>query len=146
MQLTTTLLALIGATASLTAASAILSERATIPAPCEIQTDPLSDDEAQKRFKEFTQAFVVKKDVSKGFEFIAANYVNHNPKAATRDAAWANMSPIWDNMATQPLRSKWIAPYAYLQWQADVGLITDRFLWDGGCIVEHWYQGESWPA
>ncbi|KAK3402425.1 hypothetical protein B0T20DRAFT_139795 [Sordaria brevicollis] len=135
----------------------LLLERATAPPPCKRVLDPApTANETAARFTTFVQAFVGaqggKKNITKAFEFIAEDYINHNPMASNGAAsAWSILSPIWQQMSHTYLRStiktEQTPVMSWVNYRAGgLGEVVDRFRWEGGCIVEHWDQGEKYPS
>ncbi|KAK4151655.1 hypothetical protein C8A00DRAFT_16974 [Chaetomidium leptoderma] len=119
------------------------------PPPC-VRMDPApTEEETNARFAAFVEAFVGKsKSISKAFEHIAADYINHNPMAKNGSAsAWGILSPFWDSSSTTYIRSKIDGNMSWVNYRAGgIGEVVDRFRWEGGCIAEHWDQGEKYPA
>ncbi|KAF2665564.1 hypothetical protein BT63DRAFT_448186 [Microthyrium microscopicum] len=119
------------------------------PTPCKRQSPPPSEAETKARFDAFVEVFVGKqKSIYKSFEYIAADYINHNPMAKNGSAsAWGILSPIWDNTKHTYIRSTFKSPMSWVNYKSGgMGEIVDRFRWDGGCIAEHWDQGERYPS
>jgi hypothetical protein len=58
------------------ATSTFASQRAAAPPPCKRMNPPPSEAQTRARFAQFVQVFVgSKKNISKAFEFIAADYI-----------------------------------------------------------------------
>ncbi|KAF5226911.1 hypothetical protein FAUST_12107 [Fusarium austroamericanum] len=113
-------------------------ERVT-PEPCELQT--------QERFNRFAYAFIYEKNLTKAFEYIAVDYINHNPFAQNGSAAALDiLGPVWGNTTILPFRTRFKDNMGWLNYNASgIGEVVDRFRWEGGCIVEHWDVGETYP-
>ncbi|OAL44953.1 hypothetical protein IQ07DRAFT_549336 [Pyrenochaeta sp. DS3sAY3a] len=131
-------------------APATLNTRQTAPvkpAPC-VRNPATSVRVTKKRAQKFAKAFIYEQDISKAFEFIAADYINHNPLAQNgSDSAWGILSPIWAAQNFTAQRTAFDFPQSWVGYtSAAFGPIVDRFRWEGGCIVEHWDQGEVFPA
>lgn len=68
---------------------------------------------------------------------------NHNPLAKNgAAAAWAILSPIWQQTSITYLRStiktEQTPVMSWVNYRAGgIGEVVDRFRWEGGCIVEH---------
>ncbi|KAG4426554.1 hypothetical protein IFR04_000436 [Cadophora malorum] len=115
------------------------------PPPCVRSCENEAD--TKERFEKFADAFIVKLDITEAFTYIVEDYINHNPLAQNgSDSAWGILSPIWGNQTITVLGTKFISPQGWLNYQSAFGTIVDRFRWEGGCIVEHWDQGEVFPA
>ncbi|KAK0707947.1 hypothetical protein B0H67DRAFT_325167 [Lasiosphaeris hirsuta] len=121
------------------------------PPPCVRSTPPPTADELKARFDKFVIAFVGpagKKNITEAFEYIAADYINHNPAAKNgAGSAWGILSPIWQGMSHTYIRSSIKGDMSWVNYgTSQFGEIVDRFRWEGGCIAEHWDVGESYPA
>jgi len=122
---------------------------AAAPPPCKRMNPPPSEAETRARFAQFVQVFVgPKKNIFKAFEFIAADYINHNPMARNGSAsAWGILSPMWNSMTHQCVRATFQGDMSWVNYKAGrMGTIVDRFRWEAGCIAEHWDQGETYPS
>ncbi|KAK3349153.1 hypothetical protein B0T25DRAFT_569805 [Lasiosphaeria hispida] len=100
------------------------------PPPCVRSTPPPAAEELKARFDRFVVAFVGpagKKNITEASEYIAADYINHNP--AVKNGAGIKEDMSWVNYGT-----------------SQFGEIVDRFRWEGGCIAEHWNVNESYPT
>ncbi|KAH8788243.1 hypothetical protein F5883DRAFT_657880 [Diaporthe sp. PMI_573] len=118
------------------------------PPPCQAINPPPTAAETEQRFNKFADEFLVKKNLTAAFEFISSTYINHNPFAADGpNAALDFLCPVWPGTQITVLRTKYIDPQGFLNYQASgIGDVVDRFRWEAGCIVEHWDQGEQFPA
>ncbi|KAF2845218.1 hypothetical protein T440DRAFT_472800 [Plenodomus tracheiphilus IPT5] len=117
------------------------------PAPC-VRNAYTTEAQTKARSEAFAHAFIYKKDISEAFKYIAKDYINHNPAAQNgSDSAWNLLSPIWGSQSIQPLRTTFKNPQSWLNYQTgSFGEVVDRFRWEGGCIAEHWDQGEKFPS
>ncbi|KAH9870196.1 hypothetical protein J1614_007119 [Plenodomus biglobosus] len=117
------------------------------PAPC-VRVADTTEAQTKARSEAFAQAFIYKKDISEAFKYIVKDYINHNPAAQNgSDSAWNLLSPIWASQTITPLRTTFKSPQSWLNYQTgSFGEVVDRFRWEGGCIAEHWDQGEKFPA
>ncbi|KAI5855070.1 hypothetical protein GGS23DRAFT_445888 [Durotheca rogersii] len=114
---------------------------------CERITPAPSAEETEKRFNEFADLFLVKKDVYKAFEYILPEYINHNPLAQNGAQNALNiLGPIWGSQSITVLATKFEGPMSWLNYRSGFGTIVDRYRWEDGCIIEHWDQGERFPA
>ncbi|CAI9636063.1 unnamed protein product [Alternaria burnsii] len=143
-------LAVLAAPAELHSRSDILAARQarpTKPAPC-VRAMNTTEEQTAKRADAFAQAFIYKKDISEAFKYISQDYINHNPLAQNgSDSAWNILSPIWASQNITPLRTAFEYPQSWLNYRTgSFGEVVDRFRWEGGCIVEHWDQGERFPT
>ncbi|KAK0669795.1 hypothetical protein QBC41DRAFT_273762 [Cercophora samala] len=115
------------------------------PTPCVRQTNPApTQEETDARFAEFVEVFVgSRKNISRAFEFI-----NHNPMAQNGHAsAWNILGNMWGGIQHRYIRSTIRGNMSWVNYSAPgFGTIVDRFRWEGGCIAEHWDQGERYPA
>ncbi|KAI1654340.1 hypothetical protein F4813DRAFT_392845 [Daldinia decipiens] len=103
--------------------------------------------ETEKRFNEFADLFLVKKDVYKAFEYILPEYINHNPLAQNgAQYALDLLGPIWGNQSITVFRTKFEGNMSWLNYKNSFGEIVDRYRWEDGCIMEHWDQGEEFPT
>ncbi|KAF2746979.1 hypothetical protein M011DRAFT_424610 [Sporormia fimetaria CBS 119925] len=101
----------------------------------------------KERFNQFADAFIYNKNISRAFEFIVEDYINHNPMAQNGfDSAWNILSGIWNQQNLTPLRTLYRHPMSWVNYRSGFGEIVDRFRWEGGCIAEHWDSGERWPT
>ncbi|KAK4186728.1 hypothetical protein QBC35DRAFT_386473 [Podospora australis] len=119
------------------------------PAPCVRQNPAPTQEELDARFASFVDAFVGKnKNITKAFEYIVSDYINHNPMAQNgATSAWNILSPIWQGINHNLQRSMIRENMSWVQYSASgFGTVVDRFRWEGGCIAEHWDQGEKYPA
>ncbi|KAF1914787.1 hypothetical protein BDU57DRAFT_558320 [Ampelomyces quisqualis] len=120
--------------------------RPTKPPPCVRQLNT-TEPETKTRSNAFAQAFIYKKDISEAFKYISNDYINHNPAAQNGfDSAWNILSPIWGSQNITPLRTAFLSPHSWLNYRSGLGNVVDRYRWEGGCIVEHWDQGEAFPT
>ncbi|KAK4096957.1 hypothetical protein N658DRAFT_562110 [Parathielavia hyrcaniae] len=109
---------------------------------------PPTQEETGARFAAFVEVFVGKsKNLPKAFEYIVADYINHNPAARNgSESAWSILSPFWDGMQHTLLQSTIRGNMSWVNYKAGgFGEIVDRFRWEAGCIAEHWDQGEKYP-
>ncbi|KAK4223357.1 hypothetical protein QBC38DRAFT_373288 [Podospora fimiseda] len=157
MKLSTLLLAPVALVSALPTTSTSDSESTSLlarqarrqPAPCVRQNPPPSQAELEVRFNDFVDAFVGRnKNITKAFEYIVEDYINHNPAAQNGAAsAWNILSPIWHSIQHSLLRSTIRGDMSWVNYNGGFfGTIVDRFRWEGGCIAEHWDQGERYPA
>ncbi|AEO59472.1 hypothetical protein MYCTH_2307822 [Thermothelomyces thermophilus ATCC 42464] len=118
------------------------------PTPCVRQDPPPTQEETEARFNDFVEKFVGRsKSIAKAFEYIAEDYINHNPLAQNGfKSAWDILSPFWDSSPTTYLRHTIDGDMSWVNYRSSFGQIVDRFRWEGGCIVEHWDQGEQYPT
>ncbi|KAL2162587.1 hypothetical protein VTH06DRAFT_7501 [Thermothelomyces fergusii] len=118
------------------------------PRPCVRQDPAPSQEEIEARFDDFVDRFVGgSKSIAKAFEYIAEDYINHNPLAQNGfQAAWDILSPFWDSSPTTYIRHTIEGNMSWVNYQSIFGEIVDRYRWEGGCIVEHWDQGEQYPT
>ncbi|KAL5115487.1 hypothetical protein ACEQ8H_006628 [Pleosporales sp. CAS-2024a] len=116
------------------------------PPPC-VRCSTVTEFETKIRSDAFAKAFIYDKDISEAFKYIAHDYINHNPSVKNgSDAAWSALSPFWPTSNLTPLRTAFQYPQSWVNYQVPgFGNVVDRFQWDGGCIVEHWDQGEQFP-
>ncbi|CAG8959475.1 hypothetical protein HYFRA_00001373 [Hymenoscyphus fraxineus] len=117
------------------------------PTPCvRIVPEPCEED-TKARFEAFADAFIgPNKDISEAFSYIVQDYINHNPIAEDGfDAAWDVLSPIWPTVEITPIRQTFISPQGWVNYNTSFGTVVDRFRWEGGCIAEHWDEGEVYP-
>ncbi|KAH7400068.1 hypothetical protein BKA64DRAFT_671073 [Cadophora sp. MPI-SDFR-AT-0126] len=123
----------------------IIPRQLAKPPPCVRSCE--NELKTEQRFEKFADAFIVKLDLTEAFTYIVDDYINHNPLAQNgSDSAWSILSPIWGNQTITVLGTRFIYPQGWLNYQSAFGTIVDRFRWEGGCIVEHWDQGEQMPA
>lgn len=119
------------------------------PAPCVRAVPEPNGTETQARFDKFAQAFIYKKNITEAFSYITQDYINHNPAAQNGfDSAWNILSPIWGSQNITPLRTTYnqTSKMGWVNYRSGFGEIVDRFRWEGGCIAEHWDQGERYPT
>ncbi|KAH6842184.1 hypothetical protein B0I37DRAFT_447696 [Chaetomium sp. MPI-CAGE-AT-0009] len=124
-------------------------QRQPAPAPCVRMDPPPTQEETEARFNAFVEVFVGKsKSLAKAFEYIAADYINHNPAAQNgSQSAWDILSPFWDRSSHTYLRSTIKDNMSWVNYRSGgFGEVVDRFRWDAGCIAEHWDQGEVYPS
>ncbi|KAF5340366.1 hypothetical protein D9611_007900 [Ephemerocybe angulata] len=124
-----------------------LEARAVKPKPCVRQLNPApTPEETSLRHDAFAQSFIYKRNITAAFEFIAQDYINHNPSAQNGfDYAWNVLNGFWDTQSLTPVRHTFKSPYGWVNYRSGFGAIVDRFRWEGGCIVEHWDAGEQYP-
>ncbi|RYP89439.1 hypothetical protein DL770_004409 [Monosporascus sp. CRB-9-2] len=121
-------------------------QRLQQPPPCVRVTPEPSPAETEARFDAFANAFLVTKNITEAFLYIAEDYINHNPYAENgAKAAWDILSPIWGSQSITVLRTKFEGDQGWLNYRSGFGTIVDRFRWEGGCIAEHWDAGEVFP-
>ncbi|KAG4439669.1 hypothetical protein IFR05_004866 [Cadophora sp. M221] len=136
----------LGAPAPSTDLAVINIRQLVKPPPC-IRSCEVTVAETEARHEKFADAFIVKSDLTEAFRYIAEDYINHNPLAQNgSDSAWSILSSIWGNQTITVLGTRFISPQGWLNYQSSFGTIVDRFRWEGGCIAEHWDQGEQMPA
>ncbi|KAF1924864.1 uncharacterized protein M421DRAFT_268213 [Didymella exigua CBS 183.55] len=130
--------------------SKALVERQTAlvkPPPCirDLSTTALQTEE---RSCAFARAFIYTQNITEAFTYIVSDYINHNPLAKNgSDSAWGILSPIWASQNITPLRTTFQGTQSWLEYDnAAFGKVVDRFRWEGGCIAEHWDQGEVFPS
>ncbi|KAF2683882.1 hypothetical protein K458DRAFT_368364 [Lentithecium fluviatile CBS 122367] len=120
------------------------------PAPCERVKPEPNVTYVEERFNAFAQAFIYKKNITEAFKYITKDYINHNPAAQNGfDSAWNILSPIWGSQNITPLRTTFNGTRltGWLNYRTgSFGEVVDRFRWEGGCIAEHWDQGEKYPT
>ncbi|KAF4968329.1 hypothetical protein FSARC_4275 [Fusarium sarcochroum] len=118
------------------------------PPPCEAIHPPPTEHTTRKRFHKFAHAFVLTKNLTEAFSYIANNYTNHNPYADDGfDVAWDFLAPVWPTTNITLYRTLFTDDMGRLNYNASgVGEVIDRFRWENGCIVEHWDVGEVWPT
>jgi predicted SnoaL-like aldol condensation-catalyzing enzyme len=121
--------------------------RPTKPTPC-VRRLNTTEPETKTRSDAFAQAFIYKKDITEAFKYISQDYINHNPSAQNGfDSAWNILSPLWGSQNITPLRTAFQSPQSWLNYRTSgFGEVVDRYRWEGGCIVEHWDQGEKFPS
>ncbi|KAF4624602.1 hypothetical protein G7Y89_g13569 [Cudoniella acicularis] len=125
------------------------SEAVVTPPPCKAIVPAPTEEETHARFDEFANAFLVTKNITNAFEYISSVYINHNPyaKANGPDAALDILGPIWSGLDITVLRTKFNGTFGWLNYNVTtMGEVVDRYRWEDGCIVEHWDQGEKFPA
>ncbi|KAF1828490.1 hypothetical protein BDW02DRAFT_562943 [Decorospora gaudefroyi] len=141
-------LAVLAAPLNANGRSGFLAERQgrpTKPPPC-VRAMNTTEAETATRAEAFAQAFIYEKDISEAFKYISQDYINHNPAARNGfDPAWNILSPFWGSQNITPLRTAFKYPQSWLNYRSGFGEVVDRFRWEGGCIVEHWDQGERFP-
>ncbi|CAI6336644.1 unnamed protein product [Periconia digitata] len=120
------------------------------PKPCVRMSPPPDANTTKTRFDAFANAFIYTKNITKAFEYIAQDYINHNPAAQNGfDSAWNILSPIWDSQSITPLRTLYngTSNQGWVNYRTgSFGEVVDRFRWEAGCIAEHWDQGEKFPS
>ncbi|KAF4947770.1 hypothetical protein FGADI_10164 [Fusarium gaditjirri] len=119
------------------------------PVPCQRLKHEPCELETQERFNQFAYAFIYEKNLTKAFEYIAADYINHNPFAKNGSAAALDLlGPVWGNATITPIRTRFQGKTGWLNYNVSgFGSETvDRFRWERGCIAEHWDQGEVYPS
>jgi predicted SnoaL-like aldol condensation-catalyzing enzyme len=121
--------------------------RPTKPAPC-TRLFNTTTATTQVRAAAFANAFIYDKNITEAFTYIAQDYINHNPAAQNGfDSAWNILSPVWGGQSITPLRTAFKSPQSWLNYRTEsFGEVVDRYRWDGGCIAEHWDQGEKFPT
>ncbi|KAF1844418.1 uncharacterized protein K460DRAFT_290600 [Cucurbitaria berberidis CBS 394.84] len=120
--------------------------RPTKPPPC-VRDLKTTEEQTKVRAEAFAQAFIYKKNITEAFTYIVKDYINHNPAAQNgSDSAWNILSPIWGSQNITPIRTTYKHPQSWLNYRNSFGTIVDRFRWEGGCIAEHWDQGEQFPT
>ncbi|KAH7364646.1 hypothetical protein BKA65DRAFT_447692 [Rhexocercosporidium sp. MPI-PUGE-AT-0058] len=135
-----------GAAASSTDFEVINKRQLVKPPPC-VRSCDATVAETEARHEKFVDAFIIKKDITEAFRYIAEDYINHNPFAQNgSDSAWGILSSIWGNQTITVLETRFISPQGWLNYQSAFGTIVDRFRWEEGCIAEHWDQGEQMPG
>ncbi|CAK7231011.1 hypothetical protein SBRCBS47491_007787 [Sporothrix bragantina] len=120
----------------------------TRPPPCQPMSPPPDEDATKARFDQFAHAFLVTKNITEAFTYIADSYINHNPAAKNGAAsAWGILSPIWASQSITVLRTTFKGNMGWLNYKAGgLGEVVDRYRWEAGCIAEHWDQGEKYPS
>ncbi|KAF2241112.1 hypothetical protein BU26DRAFT_535396 [Trematosphaeria pertusa] len=120
------------------------------PEPCERMTPAPNATETKARFDKFANAFIYTKNITEAFSYITKEYINHNPAAQNGfDSAWNILSPIWGSQNITPLRTTFngTSNMGWLNYRSgSFGEVVDRYRWEGGCIAEHWDQGEKYPT
>ncbi|KAK3345013.1 hypothetical protein B0H65DRAFT_548766 [Neurospora tetraspora] len=101
--------------------SRVLEARAVVtPAPCQPQLNPPPTEQES-----------------------AARFENANGPNAALDA----LGPYWGSVQITPLRRTFKGEFGWLNYRTNYfGEIVDRYRMEGGCIVEHWDQGEKYPT
>lgn len=132
-------------------ASKVLAARqGSQPPPfCVRQEDPApTEEETEELFNAFAKAFITDNNITEAFTYIAEDYINHNPLAQNGFmSAWNILSGIWGGISKTLIGTAYDADMSWVNYQASgLGTIVDRFRWEGGCIAEHWDQGERMPA
>ncbi|KAI1243978.1 hypothetical protein MGN70_013846 [Eutypa lata] len=61
--------------------SRLSSRQLEQPPPCVREDPPPSEAETKARFDKFANAFIVTKNITEAFLYIADDYINHNPAA-----------------------------------------------------------------
>ncbi|RAR09000.1 snoal-like polyketide cyclase family protein [Stemphylium lycopersici] len=142
-------IAVFAAPATLHSRSEVLVDRQAAPikpAPC-VRNMNVTVEETAIRAEAFAQAFIYEPNISEAFKYITQDYINHNPAAQNgSDSAWELLSPVWDSQDITPLRRAFGYPHSWVNYQSAFGIVVDRYRWEGGCIVEHWDQGEGFPV
>ncbi|KAF3048397.1 hypothetical protein E8E12_011763 [Didymella heteroderae] len=143
-------LATLAAPASKDSSVTALAERQTTfvkPPPC-VRKNSIPRRQTKQRSKAFAHAFIYTQNITEAFTYIVSDYINHNPLAQNgSDSAWSILSPIWASQNITPLRTTFQDTQSWLEYDnAAFGRVVDRFRWEGGCIVEHWDQGEVFPS
>ncbi|KAF5026416.1 hypothetical protein F66182_1481 [Fusarium sp. NRRL 66182] len=127
-----------------------LSARQSVvkPPPCEALHPPPSEYATKKRFYKFAHAFMLEKNLTNAFAYIAENYTNHNPFADDGfDVAFDFLAPAWPTTNITLYRTLFKGNMGWLNYNtSSFGEVIDRFRWEKGCIVEHWDVGETWPT
>ncbi|KZM21114.1 uncharacterized protein EKO05_0008085 [Ascochyta rabiei] len=143
----TTGLALPGSAAPASDVSLQTRQNAPVkPPPC-VRRPGTTVKETHNRHKAFAYAFIYERDITEAFRYIAHDYINHNPLAKNgSDSAWSILSPIWASQNITVLRTTFISPQGWLNYNTSFGEVVDRFRWEEGCIAEHWDQGEVFPS
>ncbi|KAK5654268.1 hypothetical protein OQA88_7444 [Cercophora sp. LCS_1] len=115
---------------------------------CQKVSPAPSDDQVKAKHDKFVDAFLVKKDIVETFTYIAPEYINNNvssPDGAQR--ALDFLSRVWGNQNITIHRTRYRENYSWLNYAGMAGNnIIDRYRWEGGCIVQHWDRGETWPT
>ncbi|KAI2464855.1 hypothetical protein F4781DRAFT_411552 [Annulohypoxylon bovei var. microspora] len=122
-------------------------ETIATPSPCAFVSPSPSEEETRRRFDKFADAFMVKHNLTEAFEYVSSIYINHDPLSPGNgpDIALTTLSTFWDHIQITPLRTKFDGNMGWLNYNAmPKGVITDRFRWEAGCIVEHWDE-EKFP-
>ncbi|KAI1768427.1 hypothetical protein GGR53DRAFT_409596 [Hypoxylon sp. FL1150] len=146
--------------------AALLARQGT-PKFCERITPAPTLEETEARFNEFAYLFLVQKDIYRAFEYISPEYIvrlrdhsyarlrlanwkifkNHNPAARNGAQNALNiLGPVWRSQSITVLRTKFEGDMSWLDYRNSFREIVDRFRWKDGCIIEHWDQGERFPA
>ncbi|KAI1458609.1 hypothetical protein F4805DRAFT_119138 [Annulohypoxylon moriforme] len=118
------------------------------PPPCAFLNPLPSEEETHRRFDKFADAFMVKHNLTEAFEYVSSIYINHDPLSPGNgpDIALSTLSTFWDHIQITPLRQKFEGNMGWLNYNAmPKGVITDRFRWEAGCIVEHWDE-DKFPS
>ncbi|KAI1442538.1 hypothetical protein F5Y02DRAFT_420924 [Annulohypoxylon stygium] len=111
------------------------------PQPCTFVNPSPSEEETRERFETFANAFMVKHNLTEAFEYVSSIYINHSPLSPGNgpDIALSTLSTFWDHIKITPLDRKFEGGMGWIEYKAmPKGVITDRFRWESGCIVEHW--------
>ncbi|SPO07035.1 uncharacterized protein DNG_09729 [Cephalotrichum gorgonifer] len=116
------------------------------PEPCQRQDPPPTEEETEALFDQFVQAFITEADISEAFKYIVEDYINHNPLAQNGFAnALDILGPFWGGQQLTLIRTHFEGDMSWVNYRSSFGNIVDRFRWEGGCIAEHWDQGEQFP-
>ncbi|KAH8881120.1 hypothetical protein GQ53DRAFT_788236 [Thozetella sp. PMI_491] len=122
--------------------AALLEPRARHTKTC----PPPTEAETKERFDKFANAFLVTKNITEAFEYISDGYINHRAPKNGAGPAWDFLSPIWANQTIEVLGTTFKGEMGWLHYKSGYGEIVDRYRWEGGCIAEHWDQGEKYPS
>ncbi|KAI0880885.1 uncharacterized protein GGS22DRAFT_77746 [Annulohypoxylon maeteangense] len=120
-------------------------ETIATPQPCAFINPLPSEEETRTRFDQFANAFMVKHNLTEAFEYVSSIYINHSPLSPGDgpDIALSTLSTFWDHIQITPLHQKFEGNMGWINYNAmPKGVITDRFRWEAGCIVEHWDEDQ----
>ncbi|TAQ89051.1 hypothetical protein B7494_g2620 [Chlorociboria aeruginascens] len=119
----------------------------TKPQPCQPISPEPTYNQTEARFNDFANQFIVLKNITAAFAYIEEGYINHDPYAQNGfDSAWNILSPIWGSQSITVLGTAFNGTQGWLHYTDSYGTVVDRYRWDGGCIAEHWDQGETFPS
>ncbi|KAI3336991.1 hypothetical protein HD806DRAFT_542727 [Xylariaceae sp. AK1471] len=113
------------------------------PALCQPNANVTVEETAQRAYK-FYRAFVVDGDPRTMFSLIDSSYIQHHPGYAS------GPQTIWTlfcngNKIASEQNSGWCFDASTNMSYARYSTI-DRWRWVGGCVHEHWDQGETIPT
>ncbi|KAA8621326.1 hypothetical protein TUN199_11461 [Pyrenophora tritici-repentis] len=114
------------------------------PVPC-VRNPAITAQQTQERAAAFVDAYLTHPDITKAFSYIAKDLVNHDENTNDEggiEAYW-KVKPFWNEghpeMVCQDIKGSEVR-VKYKIW---TGAAIDRYRFDGGCIVEHWNEGDG---